>query len=515
MITSEIIQTINDLEARFPVDQWTIGGIRVWPLYRIGLYFGYVRAHQGGGAASGGPGSFLIRAVQASRLMAGGLRYGKALLADRGKNARAGSPADAVFLSDGISFADIGGLWYEKFCDPLMRRLAEGGRSSLLLCLSHGFLTPRRTPSIFLQPRIDLRKVLTRFRRGTAGAAGERLPDHDRLAAHAGQAGIATFLPSLPSLRWQAAQVRAIADLYRSIFRTAQPKIGFVVSYYGTEGMAFNLACRESGIPSVDLQHGVAGELCPPYGRWMRVPPHGYGLLPSVFWCWTDEDAAAIERWSPGGSRGHAAVVGGNPWLQEWVRDDSELVRRFDREFSRAFPDAGRDGRRVLITLQTGFSTPAHLGPLLSAMRTAPASWQWLVRLHPCMLNERGRIAALFRDAGVAGVEIDRASALPLFALLRRIDAHVTHSSATVVEAAAFGVPSVITSPYGAEFFRRETGQGRAIAASTGDDIRAALERLLLTAPRGARPSREGDSPDAGAALSKLIRLEDHGGPKG
>lgn len=512
MITSEIVQVINDLEARFPVDQWSIRDIRVWPLYRIGLYFGYVRAHQASPPASGGAGRLAQVLFRAGALASGLLRYGRAELADGARRAAASRPVDALFLSDGISFANIDGAWYEKFCDPLMRRLQERGRSSLLLSLSHNYLTPRSSPSIFLQPRIDWMKIRTRFHRGPAA---EHLPGIDDLAEHARQAGIASYLPSLAALRWQALHVRAIADLYRSILRAAGPRIGFVVSYYGTEGMAFNLACREHGIPSVDIQHGVAGELCPPYGRWMRVPAGGYGLLPSLFWCWTDADAEAIDRWSPGGRYGHTAVVGGNPWLQEWLSDDSEMVKRYDHEFSGAYPGSGReDERRLLVTLQTGFSTGEHLGPLLEAMRRAPAGWSWMVRLHPCMQNESGRITALFKDAGIAGVELRHASSLPLFALLRHTDIHITHSSATVVEASSFGVPSVIISTYGTEFFRREIDAGWARPAYTADAVLAAIgelhgarEHLLRTAASG--------SEDAGTALSGLIDLMDRNTAKG
>jgi hypothetical protein len=42
---------------------------------------------------------------------------------------------------------------------------------------------------------------------------------------------------------------------------------------------------------------------------------------------------------------------------------------------------------------------------------------------------------------------------------------HVTHSSSTVLEAAALGVPSVITSAFGAEQYPRQVREGMAITA--------------------------------------------------
>ncbi len=515
MITSDIVNSINDLEERFPVDQWTVNGIRVWPLYRIGLYFGYIRSHQSGTGANSPAGALLQRLSQAFGLLMGIPRYCVAEVTDRRKHASPSSLAEAVFLSDGISFANIDGAWYEKFCDPLMRRLTNQGKSSLLMSLSHNYLTPRHSPSVFLQPRLDCLKVRSRFLRHRPGPQAEHLPGHAALVAYAAQAGIASFLPSLATLRWQALQVRSIADLHKTFFLKIRPKIGFVVSYYGTEGMAFNLACRESGIPSVDIQHGVAGELCPPYGRWRRVPAGGYGLLPSVFWCWSEPDAAAIEQWSPGGRNGHTAVVGGNPWMSEWQRDDSDLVRNYDRVFASSFPSGERgDVQRILITLQTGFSTAEHLAPLLEAMRTASSSWLWLVRLHPCMLHEKYRIAALLHSHGITKFEINNATALPLFALLRHTDIHVTHSSATVVEAAAFGVPSVIISTYGAEFFQQQIADGWARTAYTADAVLMAIEGQNQDRENLRRLHRS-PAADIGRALSFLTGMMDRRNGKG
>ena len=39
MNTSEIMDLINDVENRFSVDQWIVGGIRIWPYLRIRLNF--------------------------------------------------------------------------------------------------------------------------------------------------------------------------------------------------------------------------------------------------------------------------------------------------------------------------------------------------------------------------------------------------------------------------------------------------------------------------------------------
>jgi hypothetical protein len=498
--TSHIVQAINDLEAALPVDQLVLAGLRIWPLVRIKLYFGAVAAAR---TALGSPSTPAPARRPGLTLVADALRRRRA----RSKGHAAADvprPADALFLSDGISFAAIAGRRYDKFCDPLIELLHAEGLSSFLMTPGNAGAASGQSPSFSIQRRLDRLVRAARLRFFLAGAAAAPLPGYQELARQTAQLGIGAVLPSLRQIRWLATQVRACADYFHSVLRTVRPRAGFVVSYYGDVGMAFALACREYGIPCIDVQHGVAGELCPPYGRWQRVPADGYGLLPSIFWCWSAADAAAIERWSAPARRWHTAVVGGNLWLAAWLRDDSELVREHDRLVAAAFPALERGGGRILLTLQPGFADERHLAPVLEAMRSAPPSWLWLVRLHPCMLDERSRVAHLLNSRGITRFELERATDLPLYAILRHADVHVTHSSATVAEAEAFGVPSVVTSSYGAEFFQDQIGNGRACAALTPAAILAAIGALLQGTDQR-RSSRERVAVDGRAALCSIL----------
>jgi hypothetical protein len=62
--------------------------------------------------------------------------------------------------------------------------------------------------------------------------------------------------------------------------------------------------------------------------------------------------------------------------------------------------------------------------------------------------------------------------------LLKFADLHVTHSSSTVIEAAEFGVPSVVCSDYGAQFFAAQVAAGQAVVAKSEEEIAQALLSL-------------------------------------
>jgi hypothetical protein len=99
--------------------------------------------------------------------------------------------------------------------------------------------------------------------------------------------------------------------------------------------------------------------------------------------------------------------------------------------------------------------------------------------------QERRQIAGLV--ARVGRLELEEPSTLPLYALLRATSAHVTYSSSTVLEAAEFGVRSVLTSDEWATAYPQAVEDGTVMIATTPEELLSAI------AAQSAR--RQGDSP--------------------
>jgi hypothetical protein len=265
----------------------------------------------------------------------------------------------------------------------------------------------------------------------------------------------------------KAAELQSCARYFESTIRTANARIGFVVEYYGLQGMAFVLACRRAGIPVVDLQHGLQGTVHFAYAQWHDIPLTGHPLLPDVFWVWSEAEAAVIRAWAPP-SGAHRALVGGNPWLEDFDRGH--------RDESAA--DPGTPARRVLYTLH-GMETDAELDLIGSYLSGSPAEWTWWVRPHPTVPGGGARLRGS-----------DRRATAPLPDLLREADVHVTSHSSVVLEAEALGVPSVITSTVGQEVFADQISRAVAVgvdgssAAAVVAGIDAAV-RLHVPRPLG------------------------------
>jgi hypothetical protein len=245
----------------------------------------------------------------------------------------------------------------------------------------------------------------------------------------------------------------------------------------------------------------MQGDLHPAFGSWFNVPRDGYELRPRIYWCWDEASAAAVERWAARTDRAFA-VVGGDPWRDAWRSDGAPLVSPSDAEVAAAKAATG-GSVHVLVSLD---STGAVIPPvILEAARRAPRSWCFWFRLHP--LTVRTRLEStrrLVRATGATAADVAYASELPLFAILRQVDVHVTATWSTVVrDAAALGVPSVGCTPEARELFATEVAHGALRVASSPDELLAAIEEQ-----RHRRLPTERAAPRSRGAMQRVLAGE-------
>jgi hypothetical protein len=93
------------------------------------------------------------------------------------------------------------------------------------------------------------------------------------------------------------------------------------------------------------------------------------------------------------------------------------------------------------------------------------------IRLHPNMLDQLNRHKKYFDSINFINYEIELTSSLPLYAILRNVDLHITAQSSTVIESAEFGLFSLITSEYGAALYESQILSRNAIYLSELNSI--------------------------------------------
>lgn len=459
---------LNELEERFPVGQWRIDGIHIWPMIRLELatnlthYVMYPALYDSTNSASNVGRLPKLLFQEASGL----IRYGKAFVGDFSRNAKA-KRAEIVFLSDGISFSFLIDSWYEKWCDPFISKLSEENILSFMMTPTHQYRIPRRTPSRFIQPSLDWIRLKTLLS-STKQQKKRGLDRFQEFADFVGGRPLRASLPDLGSIQNQCLVVIKYAEFFERFFSEIKPRFGFLVSYYNIVGMAFNLACRRLGIVSVDIQHGLQGDLHWAYGRWRNVPEEGYEVLPRFFWVWSDVEAEAIRRWSSPHSPWHQPIAGGNLFLDIWQSSDNEMVNYYDEKIG----DFKREKTGFIHILYTvGYEEADKLTMIFDAIKQSESFCWWWLRMHPGKLKEKDAFKRAIREHGLTNGEVDLATDLPLYALLRQMDLHLTFYSSSVFEAEEMGVPSVVVGVFGQELFSNQISSGWGYPANCVEEI--------------------------------------------
>jgi hypothetical protein len=493
--TAELMQQVLDVERRFPVLDWTVDGVHLWPLLRIDAFMREWARHYLEPTATG-PWS---RAEPVRRLILGPLRARELVRRDPQGADLGPERRDVLFLSDGVSFAQLDGRWVEKFCDPLRRRLELRGFSTAMWTLGHHHRQPRFSPATPIQYPLD-RAKLRGEARARCGRAEMRLPGHAAVLGalrHRAMMPVALHARAAESL---GARLSAASEFFTRRLLRLRPRLAMVVSYYSLEAMALIRACRGLDIPTVDLQHGVQGVLHPAYASWPRLVGGAcHELLPDRFWVWSDEDAQLIASWAVGS--GHAPVAGGNPWAEVWSGSADWPGADSARRRIAALRSSAGDRLIVLVSVQNGFSEAAQIDAVKALAEVAGDRARFWVRLHPGMLESREAIRRSL--ARTVGVEVDEATDLPLPALLQVVNVHMTYCSSVVIEAAAQGISSLLTSLVGAEMYPSQIAEGRAMLLER--DATAQWEALLALSVRRARPGSNGRTTSLDEALGELV----------
>jgi hypothetical protein len=489
----EFIAWLRRVERDYPVTDWKVRGIRVWPLVRLSLYSS--NFHAGTPAYALGTGLKRYALVASEALVS----WARAAVLDWRANRGPAERADAVFLTYSVGTQPlVAGQRYNPLLAPYVELLEGRGRRVTVWEMSPfgDYNIPRSVPSCFIQPYLIALRV--RCQMAPLGREEIALDGYHAFLARVREAGLVLPHADLDRLRRDALFIRRLADRFKRWLRRARPSLGFVADA-GLREQAFCLACRELGIRSVELQHGIQGANHPAYGSWLAVPPGGYHTRPQVFWVWDGESEAAIAEWAAPGPAGPPVVIGGNPWREMW-QGDGEAVSRTHAAIAQCARSLAAT-KHILVTLDArGDVIPP---PLLEAIRHAPAGWRWWLRLHPVdQAARRSEARRLLPGLGQSPDLMEHATEFPLHALLRHMDGHFTAGRSTVVqEAAELGVPSVACDPEAADFYAAEIARGALRIARTGGEILAALEAAMADPP----PVRIGSRPDPQAAMDTLL----------
>jgi len=489
---------IEECEQSYPVSEWQVDGVPVWPMIRIE---GRSEVLLGaGGDVSSGPAKNPTAMARAWRLLGGlatPLTTPLRSMPDWKHEILKLRPVDALFLGDGVSHDCIDGVWRDRYCAPLAEALEADGKNSLLMQPRPQRL-PRERPT-YSALWID---AWGQFYSRVRPARSAHLPGLAQVRQHLQRSGMDLTLLNEAILKRMGVRVSAMARMFDTVLAKTTPTVGLAVNYYWPIGYAFNLACRRRNVLSVDIQHGGQDGCHEAYNRWSGLPAAGYPVLPAVFWNWHRNDVDAINDWArtlP--TPWHRALRGGHPQITEWLDGKNSHAGHAlaaIADVKHRHPGA----LDVLVALQDVPGYDAVWSGLADLIVSSPASWRWWLRKHPVSNNDPGLQKLL--SLKLPNVVVEEASRLPLPALLMNVDTVLTLMSSIAFDASFFGHRTIFLTEDARSFWPRllESGAGEIVSAMP------MLEKKLCEISAGAgRKAPLGDTPSLQSSLRTLFEM--------
>lgn len=224
---------------------------------------------------------------------------------------------------------------------------------------------------------------------------------------------------------------------FLKVLKKINPQKIVILCYYSDTIYALLVAANRLGIETIEMQHGPQTDIHLSYGSWTCVPNEGYDVLPRNFWCWDNYSKEVLEKWISKNKK-YAVKVVGHPWVEYWKNNEKEY---FEKDF-------------ILYSLQPNPITLEQLFTPTILQLIKETDIKWFIRLHPRQLKELDSIKSFLKEKNVLhNVNIDNATydALPI--LLSNAKKHITHSSGSALEASYYGLKTILINEIGLKSF--------------------------------------------------------------
>lgn len=370
----------------------------------------------------------------------------------------------------------VDGRWFNIFHDPLRHFSNIAGKSVATLEILNVY--PARRPHFSPTHPVSLEMAIAR----AAGLAGitpgirkSELNDlHAKIESVREVIGLDNLEPLLRRVDDGIGTLFMLARFFERYLGKIAPRRVIMANYYSVSGLALCLAASRLGIPSADISHGSSGQLHYAYSGWQGHPKGGYEILPRDFLVRNKGDGEALTTLVAGGTHHSEPTLVGDLADLAWQDNAFGLAEEARRFLERSIGSFLHEEKQldVLVAVQNLDSLDENL---LETMRRTSSWCRFWVRCHPIYL---AKIDMFQMPQDLAVPDIKAVTTTPLFALLERVDAVLTESSSVAEDGLSWGVPAIITHPFGQKMFENYIASGQMMQAATVQEIVAKLELL-------------------------------------
>lgn len=436
----QIKDKILEWEQKFPVNQWKIKEIAIWPHIRIKLYIFLLNL--------GSEGSKLDRKKSSSKRKNSTV---KRLLKIPGSiiNAITGlyqffkklEPKKIIFFGSHFHRTSHNGVYFNRFFDPMIEEYHLQDEVYMIEFEKLYKKNYNQHAILPLHKFLDEYKLLQKLNPLFSQPIKENIELKDYKAFYE---DLINDFPAAKNLnisiealtRW-ARKICRTKGFFSKLFQKTKPEKIIFLSYYGYDDLAAAiLAAHELGIKTIDFQHGPQTNVHMAYSAWTKHPDSSYNIMPVEYWTWDQRSKDNIEEWS--GKTGCIEVKNvGHPYLAYFKK--KMLSQNL--------------GEKVFFSLQTLKLEEMLPCVILDLMRKAEL--KWILRMHPrSNFTNEELISFLNKNKIDKGIyEIQDAINTSLPEALAGAKLHLTNFSGCVLEAGMLNIPSLIIHESGREIF--------------------------------------------------------------
>ncbi|MFC6099485.1 hypothetical protein [Olivibacter domesticus] len=444
MKRKDVIDFISTMEIKYPVNEWKIGDIDLWPIIKMDIFFRWYKSQT-------------KPDIQRKRrnIIKKAFDILKSFRSVFAFVLKQPITINNVYCGSASHRIEHDGVFINRFFLPLIN--TSKNRDHLEIEYGARDFTKNYSNSneiLFVQDFYDFFYLIKSFH----GKDKMHIPSYDSFLEDV-QANVIKLPDNYKNIIYSKYNsVLIYSRIFKMILKKHKPANVTGLCYYDNAMFGMHYAANAMGISNIDMQHGGQGPLHPMY-NFSTLPKKGFfGNVPQKFWCWDQASTNLIEKWALK-SNFISVINGGNPWIDY-------AVNKYSKDGTYYFP---RETRIILVTLQER----ELQNNIIDAIQLSSTEYQWWIRLHPRMMEGKEGIRKQLEGLNISNFEIEKATDYPLPVILRNCFLHISKYSGSIIEAGLLGVKSLIVDPIGIETFSHYLETGDAIDAcdKTGAEL--------------------------------------------
>ncbi|GIZ07457.1 hypothetical protein [Flavobacterium sp. UMI-01] len=437
----EIKNLILEIENKWPVDQWVIDGICIWPYVRLKLYIGFL-SNLAVNPNKAEPKDSCNKEFTIKRDL---LQIVKEIIVGFFRlQFFFGSLKKKKILFFGAHFHRViqDSKYFNRFYDAMVE---HHNLQDDVYMIEYQWVYDsiyNKKAVITLNKYLDdyklLIKVLKRFKKIKITRELDQYNEFYQSLILLKLDVKTLNISELDIVNW-ASKVNSLERFFYRFYSKTKPLKVVFLGYYGYDDLtAAVLAANKLGIKTVDLQHGPQTNIHLAYSNWSKVPQNGYNTMPIEFWNWDNNSKKNIDEWAIKTTNIQSKIIG-QPFVSYWLNKVEKLKC---------------NNKCIFYSLQT---TPFSIEDMISPeiiLLIKNTKFKWILRLHPRSNISIDTLQGYLKLHKIyENVIIQDAFHSPLPEVLSKSVLHITNFSGCLIEAYLMDVPTLLIHKMGQEMF--------------------------------------------------------------